>query len=128
MMRYVADTNPPTLWTKLEETFAEHQKGQDMDYDVRAEVCRQVLHRKPETLRQMLNHERPLPMFDFELVRRFCGLSLSEATALYMANAPAEKIGAMVRAHDAGPPRKEVAYCNAPAAFTGFFQKGVRKI
>lgn len=81
MYRYVA-AGTPSLLADFERFVGREEKW----------YVAQVLNRRPNTIRQMLRHERPLWILDFMKLCSVLGLSIDEAQARYWANAPAEKI------------------------------------
>lgn len=118
LMRYVGETDPPTLWTKIQETIAEMTRGQSGPPEETEQLFFQLLRRKPATIKAMCLHERDMPLLDMLRIKTICELDASEFGALYMAAAPAGLVGDIVRISHLSGPQKETVYCQmVPCAF-----------
>jgi hypothetical protein len=109
-LRYVAQGSPTLL-----DTFDDfcRQHGNADDPGARRLVTRS-LHHRPDTIRKMLRHERPLPVKMWLCLTALLGLSAEETGARYLANAPADKIAdlcAVARATDRSAPRTRRTTC-----------------
>ncbi|HEX8657227.1 MAG TPA: hypothetical protein VF690_06825 [Hymenobacter sp.] len=98
LMRHVAEVDGPNLLKLFDAAVAAQ----------RAEQGRNAMAgfwrswgKRPGTIREMLSHQRPMPTLQMCKVAALVGLNIDEAAALWLANAPAWKIGDLMEVYRA---------------------------